>query len=353
MDLRIYDKELQLQGVMDTQQSVLWRRRFYQPGEFSVICPITETNIRLCQLGNVISFSGAKEAGVIEEVKLTQQKYITQIKISGRFLSSYMDRRLIRPRVNYTGTYENAMRSLLMGVEYPLPLVELGEAQGFPETVSFQATYKNLLTYMTKLSKASNIGFRFRPDFVERKIYFETYKGMDHSKNQSQRTRVTFSPLFRNLQTAESTKNIKLLKNVCYVGGQGTGLDRTFVIVGDDSLTGLERREVFYPRTDVQKEEGMTDAQYRALLTTAGEEKLDDCKFNDSFNATCIPFGNYTYKVDYDLGDVVTIEKPDWNISVDLRMTEITEVYEHGAATIEPVFGEPLPETVDWEDSDR
>lgn len=351
MDLYFYNRELLLLGIMDNQRSVLWRRRFYQPGEFSVILPITEENVRLCQLGNVVSFSGAKEAGVIEEVRMTQQKLTTQIKISGRFLSSYLDRRLIRPRVNYSGTVENAMRSLITNLEEPLP-IDLGELNGFPEVITFQATYKNLLTYMTKLSKSANIGFRIRPDFIERKMYFETYKGVDHSLNQSVRTRVVFSPEYRNLQTAESVDNEKLLKNVCYVGGQGEGDERIYERVGDNTLTGLDRREVYYSRSDVRMEEGMSEAEYREKLRTGGQEKLDDCVLNNSFQATCLPFGNYEYKRDYDLGDVVTVQKLDWGITTHLRMAEITEVYEHGAATIEPVFGEPLPETIDWEDND-
>ena len=351
MDLMFYNKELLLLGIMDNQRSVLWRRRFYQPGEFSVILPITDDNVRLCQLGNIVSFSGAKEAGVIEEVRMTQQRLVMQIKISGRFLSSYLDRRLIRPRINYSGTVEGAMRYLISNLEEPLP-IQLGELNGFTEEVTFQATYKNLLTYMTKLSKAANIGYRVRPDFTERVMYFETYKGVDHSINQSVRTRVVFSPEFRNLQTAESIDNIQLLKNVCYVGGQGQGDDRIYERVGDNTLVGLDRREVFYSRTDISKEEGMTDEQYRTLLRTGGQEKLGDCVLNNSFQATCLPFGNFEYKRDYDLGDVVTVQKPDWGITTHLRMAEITEVYEHGAATIEPVFGEPLPETIDWEDKD-
>ena len=352
MEFRFYDPELKLIGIMETMKSVLWRRRFYEPGEFTIYCPLTDYNIELCQRGNLVSFATAKEAGVIEQIIMTQEKLINEIKISGRFLSSYMDRRLIRPTVTFSGKVEVAMRNLLMNVQYPLPLVELGELNNFDEEITFQATYKNLLTYETKLSKAFNIGYRFRPDFTARKIYFETYKGVDHSIRQSQRTRVIFAPTFGNMQSAKRQMVDKLLKNVCYVGGHGEGAERTFVTVGDDTLTGLERREVYTNQSGIQQEEGMTEEEYLDLLRTAGNAKLDDCLLTDSFDCTAIPNGNFKYKVDYDLGDTITVQKPDWGIDRDQRMTEITEVYEHGAATIETVFGDPLPETIDWEDKE-
>ena len=75
------------------------------------------------------------------------------------------------------------MRNLLSGVT-AIPLVELGTLNGFAETVEFQATMKNLMTYETKLAKAGTIGYRFRPDFRNRKIIFETYKGIDRTTAQ-------------------------------------------------------------------------------------------------------------------------------------------------------------------------
>ena len=74
---------------------------------------------------------------------------------------------------------------------------------------------------------------------------------------------------------------------------------------------------------------------------------------NNSFECKTIPAGNFKYGVDYDLGDIVTIKKVNWGISQDLRLSAINEVYEYGNQVIEPVFGNPLPESVSWEDNDN
>lgn len=394
MQLRIYDAEFNFLGVTENQTSVIWTRKYYESGEFSVVLPITDDNIRLYQIGNIVAKRDSIEAGVIEDLQIHESYDEHSITASGRFLSSYMDRRLIRPRYTFDGLVEVAMRNILTNA-VAIPLVELGELQGFTDTVTFQATYKNLLAYETKLAKASGLGFRFRPDFEQKKIIFEVYQGLDKSRNQTDRAFVEFSDRFDNLENAEARLNDQLYKNVGYVGGQGEGLERVFVQVGDDTLTGLERRELFIDAKDIQEEDvgdkpeaddymenhTATDgdgntityttfnknqfdadvrqweqdkasarADYLDELETRGYQKLDECLFSNSIECGIIPIGNFEYKRDYDLGDIVTVKKNNWNYENVARITEISEVYEHEIMTVVPTLGDALPEVVDWED---
>ena len=394
MQLRIYDAEFNFLGITENQTSVIWTRKYYESGEFSVVLPITDDNIRLYQIGNIVAKRDSIEAGVIEDLQIHESYDEHSITASGRFLSSYMDRRLIRPRYTFDGLVEVAMRNILSNA-VAIPLVELGELQGFTDTVTFQATYKNLLAYETKLAKSAGLGFRFRPDFENKKIIFEVYQGLDKSRNQTDRAFVEFSDRFDNLENAEARLNDQLYKNVGYVGGQGEGLERVFVQVGDDTLTGLARRELFIDAKDIQEEDvgnkpeaddymenhTATDgdgntityttfdkasfdadvrqweqdkasarADYLDELETRGYQKLDECLFSNSIECGIIPIGNFEYKRDYDLGDIVTVKKNNWNYENVARITEITEVYEHEIFNVVPTLGDALPEVVDWED---
>lgn len=348
MEIRIYDPELNFCGISENQTSFVWTRRYFESGEFRIYLPLTDDNIRLYKLGNIVTYRGANEAGVIEDLILRTTSTERVVIAEGRFLTSYMDRRLVRPTLNFSGKVEVAMRKMLDDA-VSLPLVELGELNGFPETVEFQATYKNLLTMEEKLSKASNIGFRFRPDFTDKVIYFETYKGLDKTRGQSERAFVEFSDEFNNLNSVENRQNDQLLKTVGYVGGEGEGSERVYVTIGDDTLTGLERRELFIDAKDISSED-ITYEEYLAALTTRGYEKLNEQAFFDSYESSTVPSGNFEYKRDYDLGDIVTIRKTDWGLRTDMRITEIQEVYEHGAATIVPTFGTALPTKFVMED---
>ena len=341
MEIRIYDSELYFQGVMENQTSLIWNRKYFEAGNFELYTPITEDNLKLMKKGNIIWMRGSDDAGVIEDIKLEESNDKNEITAKGRFLSSYMDRKLIKGVKNFKGTVENAMRELYS--DDPIPLVELGELQDFPETVEFQVSYKNLLTYENKLARSGALGFRFKPKFDERKILFEIYKGVDRTTAQGINNRVIFSESYNNLNNAIYRENTQLYKNVAYVGGEGGKI----VVVGD--AEGLERREIFVDAKDIQSD-GLSSAEYEALLRTRGEEALANNRIENTFECNTGADANFQYKKNYDLGDIVTVKKKKWDIAVNERITEIREIYEFGGRRIEPTFGDALPESIDWSD---
>lgn len=351
MEVRIYTADMQFRGLIENQTSVLWNRKYFEPGDFELYCPVTPNNHSLLKRGRLVWIRGAAEAGVIESLMMEQNDVKNQITAKGRFLSSYMSRRLIRPTYNIqNGLVETAMRTILSNA-VPIPLVQLGPIKGFPERVSFQATYKNLQDYETKLAKYANIGYRFRPDFTNKTITFELYKGNDRTFNQTVRPRVVFSEGYNNILSARYTVNDQLLKTVCYVGGQGEGSARIYAIAGDDSLTGLARREVYINASDISRED-LTDAEYMAALVQRGNNELKDDALAESVECVTDANSNFKYKRDYDLGDIVAVRKENWDIAIDLRITELTEIYEYGAMKVSPVFGTPLPSSIDWSERD-
>lgn len=349
MDINVYNPQLQVLGVIDEYISLIWNRKYSASGSFELHVPITKDNVNYLKRGNIVAYEDATEAGVIESIQAEQTAKKNQMIIKGRFLESYLDRRLIRPKYNFSGLVETAMREIITNA-VAIPLLELGTVKGFADTVTFQATYQNVLKYESKLADSANLGFRCIPDFINKKIIFDVYKGLDHSENQSDRVRVTFSDEYKNLNSAVYTENDQLLKTVCYVGGQGEGNNRVWVTVGDDTLTGLERREVKLDATDISPD-GLTTEEYQNKLKQRGKELLEsqDILVN-SFECDTIPDGNFKYKIHYDLGDIVTFDKSAWDMKSDIRITGITENYEHGKTTIVPTFGNPIPETIDWED---
>lgn len=517
MEIRFYTPELNLIGIMENQTSLLWTRKYYETGSFQLIAPITPYNVQLCKLGNIIAIDGADEAGVIECFTIRQEHSRRIITAVGRFLDSYLDRRLIRPQYvsgvatyKYNGTVEKGMRELIENIHVPLPIV-LGESNDFPETIEYQATYKNVLSYLVKLSKVGNIGFKVTPNFTDKTMTFDTFRGVDHSVRQSERTRVIFSEEFENISTVKYQEDSRLYKNVFYIGGKNANGDRQFSLLGDDDIKGLERREhivnsdinddldkyAYRPPTFDQEEPtekltnipvyktdynqpiykaggqiyvdqatgkeyysklgdsgnylyDSTDARnpswtgtykrpnpnsyymmtytdvndpdniryreyegvsknktfhfshywttnevegYRSVKVGEREETDEEFQYRvDAYKQAVLDFekraaeyeenyqkliieyqlqeqsiynsnklirnfefvvnpdGNFKYRRDYDLGDIVTTKKESWGLEVDLRITEVTEIYEHGLAMTSITLGDLQPETIDWED---
>lgn len=350
MEVRIYDANMDFIGLIENQTSVLWNRSYFEAGTFEMHCPITENNMAMVKRGNLVWMRGAAEAGIMESIRLEQNNLKNEITVKGRFLESYLSRRLIYP--TYTASnklVEEAMREIVTNA-VTIPLVQLGAVQGFTDRVTFQATYKNVLDYETKLAKYANIGFRMKPDFTNKTITFECYRGLDHSWEQSDRTRVIFSQAYNNIASAVYNENDQLLKTVCFVGGEGEGSARTIAIAGDNSLTGLERREVFINASDLRSE-GLTATEYEKNLIQRGNNELQHDALALTFECETDANRNFVYKRDYDLGDIVTIKKENWGVSANMRMAGLTEIYEWGAMRVSPVFGNPLPETIDWSEA--
>lgn len=347
MEVRIYNADLDLQGIIENQTSLIWTRRYNEAGSFELHVPITDDNRRLCRVNNLVYKTGSDEAGVIESIVMEESYVKNEIVCEGRFLSSYMDRRITKATKTYDGKVEEIMRAMLSQDTVPIPRVQLGELKGFPETATFQCTYKGLLLYMQKLAKSANLGFRFRPNFNTKTITFEVYKGIDRTMSQGVNNRVIFSEMYENLNNVTYTENNREYKTKIYVGGSGEGDARTVVVVGGGE--GLELREAFYSATDVTSDD-ITVEEYKKALEQKGYEQLNAKQYVKAFECETEPDINFTYKVNYDLGDIVTVKKKSWNITEDLRITEIQEVYEFGAQTIVPTLGTPLPESIDWED---
>ena len=346
MEVRIYGKDLRRIGQMENQTSLIWTRKFYEPGDFEIHAPITDENLFLLRPGNLVGKKGSGEAGIIESIEKEESDIKNEITAKGRFLSAYMDRRLIKKTVNFSGTVENAMRQLLAGA-VPIPLVELGPLNGFPETVQFQATMKNLLSYETKLSRTGAIGYRFRPDFNTRKIVFETYKGENRTYKQNKNNRVIFSEDYSNLNNAIYRYNDQNLKTKAIVGGQGEGEGRTYYELGGGS--GLDLREIFVDAKDINPD-GMTAEQYKAALLQRAQEALNEATVSEALECETEAAINFSYKTDYDLGDIVTVRKKRWGLNMDQRITELQEIYEFGSLTVIPTLGDPLPESIKWDE---
>ena len=349
MELRIYNQDLELQGIIENHTSLQWRRQYGDTGSFEAHFPITADNARLLRRKNLITYRGAVEAGIIEHLEIFESPERLEFKIKGRFLPAYLDRRVIHGRVNYSGTVEGAMRKLINDMA-SFPRLVLGTQSGFTETVEFQATYQNILKYMKKLSASSAIGFRLRPDFVSKQMIFEPYKGVDHSIAQYENPHVEFSERYNNVEKFNYTENDQLYRNMAYVGGEGEGTSRTIVQVGSTSSTGFDRYETFVDGRDIQKEDDMTATQYSNILKQRGRERLAEQTLAQSVECE-VSTANFVYKQDYDLGDIVTVIRKQYGIAAHMRITELTEVYESGKISVNPVFGTPLPTTVDWSEN--
>lgn len=341
MELLIYNTSFDLAGILDTASDVIWHRVYTTAGDFEIHANADELSLNLLQTQFLVTKQDSIEFGIIEKVVIEQTEEGEFMIASGRFGSSILGRRIIFEETTLNTTVELAMRNLVnqcaISSSNPsrnISNLELGSLNGFTETISLQVTYKNLLKTLSELSEVSGIGFRCRFDPGLKKIIFETFKALDRSALQSTNPRCLFSTEFETLLSSSYEKSEEGKINVALVGGEGQGEDRKLVIVG--SASGLDRREVFVNAKDQRKDE-LTLSEYEALLANKGQITLSDQ--TEHFEGEVIPGGNLRYKIDYDLGDIVTIENTKWGKQIHVQITEITEVFDQNGIQIIPGFG--------------
>lgn len=348
MEIHVYDRNFRRLGHIENHTSLQWHRKYYECGTFELHCPVTDENLRLLQPGNIITKGDDKrEAAVIRGDQTEEEStLVNEITRNGYFLPVYLGDRLTGPLFNFNGTVEDAMQYMINRME-AVPLLQLGEKIGDTTKIQFQATYKNVLEYLTKLAKYAEIGFRIVPDFKAKTMTFETYKGVDRTQAQGKNPRVIFSESYDNLNQAKHTYSDGTMKTKVIVGGAGDGVNRIYVTVGGG--TGFDLREVFLDAKDINQDE-LTEEEYLAALATRGQEYLNENKVLENFEAEAEADVNFTYREDYDLGDIVTVKKKKWNTTQNLRITELCEVYEYGGMYVVPTFGDALPTKIKWDE---
>lgn len=341
IEVRIYNPALELQGVIDEFASLLWLRRYQEPGEFELRTPYAAESRRLLIPENIVQRYDGEEtvdAAVIENIQMNED----EITIRGRFLESYLDRRLIKDTTYYTGNAEDSIRSIITNME-AIPLLELGTDHGLTETLTFQATYKNVLNIVSKACKATGLGFRIRPDFSARKLYFEVYKGADRTSSAA--AKVIFSEKYDNLLREEYFYDSTAYKTKAFAS-QLINDVRTAYSVGGG--TGLGLREVHVPTlVDVN---GRTSAEIEESMKTQAQRALDQKTIRESFTFSTDAESPFRYRGDYDIGDLVHVKHVAWNIDMELRIAEIEEDHESGGREIVMTCGSPLPEIMDFEE---
>lgn len=354
--------ELEVIGILDTAQSVIWHSVYYGVGDFEIYIRLKDA-LQVIADARYITRIDNDEVGVIESILIADDiESGKMVTIKGRFAKSLLDRRII---YNLSGTSNKA--TILQGnvetnvrklvndnaiASRSLEILELGEVAGISKTIvdeqgaaaQKQVSFENLLDYTEAVLKEYSIASKVKLN--GNKLQYFIYEGADRSAdntvgNQS----IVFSKEFDNLTSSEFTYDATLEKNVALVGGEGEGIDRFCVLLGSQS--GLRRKEVFVDASSIKKtykdenetEKTYTDAEYTAMLKSHGHQAKSAMKVLEDFNgAIDIMNGNWIYGRDVFLGDIVTVQDNDIGVFKNVRLGEVTEYQDGDGYAVEAVY---------------
>lgn len=328
----LLNKELDVILPIDSYKSYIWTRRYYEPGDFELCLPASEELLSVMKIGFfLVREDDYTRAMIIFSIEITTDiDEGNQIIVKGYCLKSLLDKRIIWNQTVLKSKAEYALRKLVnenainpTDTNRIIPFLQLGDEQGFTETISAQYTGTNLGEAVTEICRANGYGYDILLDIDEKKLSFIIYKGTDRSYKQDENPWVVFSDDYENLLSSDYSYNTTAYKNVVKVAGEGEGKARKFASVG--TASGFDRAEVFVDARDISSNEGeISDTEYNALLLERATEKIAECSTEEKIEGEIENNYNFTLGEDYFLGDVVEIIN-EYGVEMTPTITEITE----------------------------
>lgn len=388
--IRVFDRDLNLQSEISNYASLMFVRSWTGVGDLELRINRYKNHVETLQKGNLIVIGSDlhKVYRILhKEIELDENGKITENwLIKGLELKSVTGQRITEPPKgsdtdNVSGSAETVMKHYVHNnLFYPADIKRridqliIAPNQNRGANLSWQSRYKGVDEELESISLLSNLGWNLSVDYDLKKWVFDVKSGKDLTVNQTDNNPVIFSSEFSNVKSLNFSDSDLNFKNMAYVAGQGEGSDRRVYEMGES--TGLDRQELFVDARDVAElnndEQPRPESDIINDLTTRGEQKLaerrtelfleaqimtpiarDEYEVEESFitpyqvveevTKKTNVYSTFMYELDYDLGDKVTIQEKGWNVTMDARITEITEIYEVDGFKLEAVFGNSRP----------
>ena len=349
--------DFSIEGVVDEYVSCIWRPSYSDIGDFELYVGATKKLLDLLQINRYlvrttdISIDNQNKVSYQKVMIIKNIELITDVEngdflsVTGRELKFILHQRIIWKQTNLTGRAEAGIRALVTqnaisptDSKRVIPNLVLGAGAGLTETIEKQVTGEYLDKTIVEIATAYNYGWDI---FIyDSNLVFIIYTGLDRSYNQTDRPYVVFSDSFENLYNTDYQVVTEEYANASLVGGEGEGLERVYVSVGDDK-TGLNRFETFTDARDLSSnkdsDEEIPLATYKELLKERGKENLASLAYTEGFSGEVLSDVAFKYGEDFDLGDIVTVIN-EYGISKNVRVLSAIESEDATGTKLLPQF---------------
>lgn len=328
---------LTLLAVIDDFESFSFERSYSGIGSWQLTLDGTTLNAeRIAGMDYIAMGSGV--AGLVSKIKTENVDDRKVMTITGVELKGLADFRIIMPPIGQshlaiTGSPEYIMKELLRtqiteaGATRAITNVLLAPYTPIHSNISKEYRFQSLTEKIQELAATYSIGWY--ADIIDGGIVFHIYNGANRTESQSDNDKLIVSYERDSLLSSDYSMNLHI-PATALVAGQGEGIDRDVVIVGDDKV-GLDRKEIYVDARDLAD---------NTLLPARGEEKLAGYSSDEVYDIALGQQMINQYRINYELGDIGTvIDDVLPTGKADFYLTTVEEVYEDDDFRINVVFG--------------
>ena len=335
--------------------SIMWIERYKEAGEFTLTAKLSSGIIGLLPLGSILSHAKTYEACIVENIEISESAATDPIvTITGRSLLSYLEYRIVGlalvnpatvPYTQYTLAATNVPNQISTLINQHIPelnayLTCTIEAAGSATTsriIQRQDVYKAVLD----LLGLEDLGIRvvrrnsdgaFNSTSLTKTLY-HVHSGDDLSNS------VIFSWDYGELESASYLFSIKNYKNTALIQSKYV---ETIVYDSPISPEPYDKRVMLVNASDIDESltvtpSGATLAAIIAAMNARGIEALANQRILDISNVDISKTTSYTYRTDYDIGDIVSISG-NYGIIEKRRVIEFVEIEDENGETGYPTL---------------
>ncbi|RDY22887.1 hypothetical protein CHF27_011245 [Romboutsia maritimum] len=362
MELYVLDTNFNRLGVIDKYECLIWERNYYKSSTFSMqIIPNFE-QFNLLKKGNILlKRDNTKEAMFIEHKELEEnEEGVEKLVVQGFSLTQWLDRRITLYKQQQKANAETVMRNYV-NINCINPADTNRKISNFVNgidnklcnKIDYLSHYKPLLEELQSIAETNELGYRVDLDLINKEYIFEVYQGLDRTNNQEVNSKAIFSTEFENINKQKYVESDNNYRNMVLVAGAGEDANRKTLSLGIENKD-LDRYELFVDARDISDtrtqggEECPLDAdEYNSLLEQRGKEKLSEFSRIKTFDCELLNVNSLKYRIDYDLGDKVSIINKKWGLMLNERITTIEETYNEEGLEIKLTIGNNIPTIID------
>lgn len=333
-----------------------WARRFVGGGVFRLDLPLEQGAAVAC--GDIldVELDGRSEfTGIVQHRSLSYRPQRSPLwRLEGVDLSWWLHQRVIIPPAGQSHdeqlgvAAESAIRHYVdahllnpSDPERVIPVVATLAPANSPllgPTVSLRARYSNLGKEVERIALRAGIGLRVERDAAGA---ISVAVVAERDRTAASGHPVIFSPALGTVETLTYTEAGVRNRNAIVVLGSGSGAGRLVETVTDPTdVAARGRRELALDARTATTSAAATDAGEAELAGQAADRRRVEARPARA--------GPQTYRIDWDVGDVVTLDLPDIGQRFDQRIETVRcEIDGETPLSITCAFGAPTPDATD------
>jgi hypothetical protein len=203
----------------------------------------------------------------------------------------------------------------ITGGTSPIPASTIPEP---PDAITVEIKPDTVYNVIKSICEPYDLGFRLVRQYDTSHLIFEVYAGSDRTSQQNTNPVVIFSPEFENLTSTNKLETIAGEKNIAYVYSN-LGFEEVVAPGVDPSIAGFERKVLVVVMDDFDA--GTSAAVVTSRSQARGLQELANTRAFLGFDGEVSEISQYTYGVDYQLGDLVEMQDDHGTVSI-VRVTE-------------------------------